>query len=127
MPQRPLRQCHKIGCTNLTREKYCDDHKHLYQEETRQWNKYYDTYKRDQEAKAFYNSKEWQRMRRKALVRDRYLCQPCLRHKRITPADIVHHIVPIKDDWSKRLDINNLESICFSCHNSLHASDNKSE
>ena len=119
MAQRPLKQCHKLGCTNLTRAKYCDDHEHLLKEETYKRNRYYDRYERDQEAKSFYNSAAWLRVRERALIRDRYLCQRCLRDKRITPAKIVHHIIPIKKDWSKRLELDNLESICLPCHNKI--------
>lgn len=120
MAQRPLKQCHKLGCTNLTREKYCDDHEHLLKEETYKRNRYYDRYERDQEAKSFYNSAAWLRVRERALIRDRYLCQRCLRDKRITPADMVHHIIPIRKDWKLRLTLSNCESICHSCHNKIN-------
>lgn len=32
----------------------------------------------------------------------------------------VHHIVHIKDNWEKRLDLDNLETICLECHNKEH-------
>lgn len=38
----------------------------------------------------------------------------------IKQANIVHHIVPLRDDWSKRLSYDNLETICAQCHNAEH-------
>lgn len=68
----------------------------------------------------FYHSKEWQAVRRQVLARDSYLCQVCKRAGRITPASTVHHITPVRVDYSKRLDPTNLETICPACHNREH-------
>jgi len=84
------------------------------------YHKHYDQTKRDQRAKIFYNSDAWLAVREEALIRDIYLCQECLRRKKITPADMVHHIVPLRDDWDKGLDLDNLESLCSACHNREH-------
>lgn len=35
-------------------------------------------------------------------------------------ANTVHHIVPIKDDFNKRLKLDNLETICLEHHNQEH-------
>ncbi|CUB15740.1 hypothetical protein BN2127_JRS3_00490 [Bacillus safensis] len=48
------------------------------------------------------------------LMRDNYLCQSRLKQDRVVPAVMVHHIVELKQDWNKRLDLNNLESMCNS-------------
>lgn len=68
----------------------------------------------------FYNSTAWKKVRLVALVRDNYLCQACLRNKRLTTANTVHHIKPRLDYPELALDIDNLESICPSCHNKEH-------
>jgi 5-methylcytosine-specific restriction enzyme A len=127
MPSRPLKPCNKIGCTNLTRDRYCEQHKHLagQRQRARRNDKEYDKHKRNQQARAFYHSREWERLRQAALVRDHYLCQHCLEHNRITRAVIVDHIVPIAVDWSRRLDINNLQSLCQACHNRKTAEDKR--
>jgi 5-methylcytosine-specific restriction endonuclease McrA len=39
----------------------------------------------------------------------------CLKEGRYTTATIVDHIVPIRQGGA-RLDINNLQSLCHSCH-----------
>jgi 5-methylcytosine-specific restriction endonuclease McrA len=32
----------------------------------------------------------------------------------------VHHIVPIEEDWNKRLNFDNLVLLCPDCHNAEH-------
>lgn len=111
--------CLKMGCNNLVKppEKYCNQHKHIEEKKKKERNKFYDRYKRNSQAKAFYNSNEWKIARRFILNRDAHLCQECLKQGRITKADTVHHIIELNQDWSKRLEITNLESICRKCHN----------
>ncbi len=75
-------------------------------------NSIYDRYKRNKEAKRFYNSKEWKVIRHKILVRDNYLCQRCLRNKQIVTADVVHHIKELEDHSELALVEDNLESLC---------------
>lgn len=83
-------------------------------------NQSYDKYRRNKEARAFYKSTAWKKCRQIVLERDNFLCQKCLKNNRVTPADMVHHIIELLDDWDKALDINNLESLCNSCHNKEH-------
>lgn len=80
------------------------------------------TYDRDSKYNKFYKSKEWIKGRQLAIVRDHALCRDCLDKDVITPYNTVHHIVPIKEDWSKRLDIDNLICLCESCHQKRHKS-----
>ncbi|MFC0853114.1 HNH endonuclease [Halalkalibacter oceani] len=68
----------------------------------------------------FYKSTAWLKFRELALLRDNHLCQPCLRQKRITPANTVHHIKPIEDFPELALTLDNVESICPPCHNREH-------
>ncbi|HLT52423.1 MAG TPA: HNH endonuclease signature motif containing protein [Flavobacteriaceae bacterium] len=114
-----------IGCRNLTTGKYCDQHQDKLLEEKRYRNKQYDRYKRDKEATAFYNSIQWRALRYQAMVRDNHLCQHCIKDKKITYAEVVDHIIPIKVDWSKRLKKSNLQSLCDTCHKSKTAEDKR--
>lgn len=57
---------------------------------------------------------EWTKRREVALQRDHYLCQPCERQGRVTPATQVDHIIPKAQDGTD--DYDNLESICEPCH-----------
>lgn len=75
----------------------------------------------DKDLTKFYQSSQWRKMRSQALVRDNYLCQRCLskgivNDKRL----IVHHKRELRDDWGGRLNLDNLETVCTSCHNRLH-------
>ena len=54
--------------------------------------------------------------------RDHALCKDCLAKNTITSYNTVHHIIPIKEDWSKKLDIDNLICLCESCHQRRHNS-----
>jgi 5-methylcytosine-specific restriction protein A len=76
--------------------------------------------KRDKKYKDFYHSTEWIKTRMVVLIRDNGLCQHCLKKEHITKADMVHHIVEVKVDWNKRLELSNLISLCNSCHNKVH-------
>ena len=55
-----------------------------------------------------------------ALLRDSLLCQECLRKGIYSKADEVHHIIELKDDVTKAYELDNLESICHSCHMKEH-------
>lgn len=63
-------------------------------------------------------SRPWQNKRREIKQRDKNLCQICIRDLYYTDKiynfdDIqVHHNVPINENWNKRLDNNNLISLC---------------
>lgn len=73
-------------------------------------------YEYDKEAIKFYNSTAWETCRHIRLKKDYYLCQDCLKNKTITVYDVVHHIKPYKDHPELALDIENLISLCHSCH-----------
>ena len=75
----------------------------------------YDTKRTPQEV-YFRNSKQWRAKRVYILARDGYQCQECKRHGRITVASEVHHIKPLWQAWDKRLDDDNLISLCHRCH-----------
>lgn len=119
---RPLRPCNQPGCAAVVRPpaKYCSVHKHIEIEQEQARHRYYDQHLRDKQAEAFYKSKAWVAVRHRALTRDRYLCQECLKHGLITRANTVHHKVELKQDWSKRFRLDNLVSLCPECHNRAH-------
>lgn len=48
----------------------------------------------------------------------------CLREDIVTDANIVHHIIYVDEDFNKALDLDNLMSVCYSCHNKIHTNDN---
>ncbi|KXZ40019.1 5-methylcytosine-specific restriction enzyme A [Alkalithermobacter thermoalcaliphilus JW-YL-7 = DSM 7308] len=93
-------------------EKKRKEHQKKYDQEIR--------YKRDKKYHVFYKSDEWKRVKTLALVRDKGLCQWCLKEGRVRSADVVHHIQEIKKMWEKRLSLDNLVSLCHECHNRHH-------
>ena len=125
MPKKPLKPCKSPMCPKLTKGSYCEVHKDREENSKAERNKHYDTHKRDKKANAFYQSTEWERVRSQVLSRDKGLCLECIRNKRITFADVVDHIIPIKVAWDRRLDNTNLQSLCHACHNKKTARDRK--
>nr|WP_277717550.1 HNH endonuclease signature motif containing protein [Priestia flexa]WEZ10237.1 HNH endonuclease signature motif containing protein [Priestia flexa] len=77
----------------------------------------------DEKEQAFYKTGAWVRLRISKLSRDP-LCQVCLKDDKLTIATLCHHITPVKRDWTKRLNISNLMSVCDRCHNKIHKSMN---
>jgi len=74
----------------------------------------------EEEVQKFYRSKEWLSVRKMALVRDHYLDQEEFREGRLVKGNVVHHLIPLREDWDKRLDLDNLETISAANHNREH-------
>jgi len=124
--RRPLRPCRKVGCPELVRppEVYCPAHtwtEEQRREYNRRLNRDYDRTRRDQQARRFYKSREWETVRQAVLTRDDYLCVRCLEGKRIRRATTVDHIIPLSEAWERRLDMDNLRSLCAKCHNAVRS------
>jgi 5-methylcytosine-specific restriction protein A len=47
------------------------------------------------------------------------LCEVCADQGKATPATEVHHIIPVRQNWSLSLDRSNLISVCRRCHEEL--------
>lgn len=73
-----------------------------------------------------YNS-QWDRLRLVVLKRDNYLCQECMRQGKLTPLCVkphdhaVDHRIPKAHGGTD--DMDNLQSICQSCHSAKTARD----
>ncbi|MGY0692975.1 HNH endonuclease [Virgibacillus sp. FSP13] len=111
------KRCNKVGCNELipTAQTYCDQHtNHNYKqyEQIRTSTDDGKTYKR------FYDTKEWKSLRYQAMLRDGFCCVMCGREARIGD-----HIIPTKVRWDLRLDMDNIQSLCFECHNIKTAKD----
>lgn len=84
--------------------------------------KEYDRYSRDKRSTDFYHSPEWSRVRAATLEADDYLdVWLYMTEGRIQRADTVHHIIPLKDDWYKRLESSNLISLSHESHSYIEA------
>ena len=66
----------------------------------------------------FRSTYEWQKKRDEIRKRDHHLCQLCIRglhgaaRRYVYDNTSVHHIIPLEEDESKRLDDNNLLTLC---------------
>lgn len=67
----------------------------------------------------FYQSPEWQAIRRIKLTHNPW-CERCIKEDNFfTLAEDVHHIVDIKNDTTKAMEYDNLMSLCKPCHSSI--------
>ena len=82
----------------------------------------YNRHRRNKKTAAFYTSGEWRKVR--ALTLSTYdgidMYAYYVQHT-IEPAEMVHHIVEIEDDWSRRLDITNLFPLSNKNHGIISA------
>ena len=82
-----------------------------------------------EEQKRFYNSEAWQRCRSEYLSRVGGLCERCEAKGVVRPARFVHHKEYISmdniTDPSVLLSFDNLEALCFDCHNAEHFKSSK--
>ena len=74
-------------------------------------------YKKNSYASKFRNSNAWITKREQIKKRDKYLCQLCLKDNIYTYNNLqVHHIIPIEKDNDKKLDSDNLITLCSYHH-----------
>lgn len=117
-----MKYCNRAGCNKLVPQgvKYCKEHMTDHTEENRRRHREYDAHCRNQKSKRFYNSAEWKAAREMALARDMgidvYLY---IMERRAAPADTVHHIVELTEDYSKRCDMDNLISVSEQTHSMI--------
>ena len=73
-----------------------------------------------EETKQFYKSGSWKLARARVLRRDAYLCQYNKRYGKLTPAKVVHHILPLEFYPQYKLQAWNLISLSTAAHERLH-------
>jgi 5-methylcytosine-specific restriction protein A len=112
MPWKPKRPCRHPGCKNLSDQAYCEVHRQAIRTGAART---YNQNSRDTELQRFYNSAPWRALRKIKLQRNP-MCEICYADGRLTKAAIVDHIKPVKDCYEDRFDIDNLQSVCLSCH-----------
>ena len=150
-----MRFCNAAGCREVipVGQYYCDKHQYLqkeYEERKKHWRQ--DKYKgmtkeqqhqynrkvykqrMERSAKAphdynrFYKTSAWVKLSHKTL-QNNPICVSCYRKGIIKKADLVDHIEPIRENWNRRLDPDNLQPLCYRCHRIKtrkdHARENK--
>ena len=75
-------------------------------------------------SRSFYHTTAWLACREAVMSRDGKLCVDCLKKGLYTPAQEVHHIIPLTPqnitDASIALGMDNLVSLCRECHKARH-------
>ena len=111
-----VRQCAKAGCYTLVpvTQRYCAKHQGTYNKQYNQQREqnHHDYIK-------FYHSKAWKQARQPQLTREP-LCEVCLGNGLVSVANTVHHIDDVKEHWNERLNEDNLQSVCKSCHEKIY-------
>jgi 5-methylcytosine-specific restriction protein A len=112
MPSRSPRPCKVTGCPNPASGKFCEEHA---------------SYSRTDRGSGKDRGWDipWRRLRKIALARDHYICVLCLRNEnnRPKPARDVDHIIPVAKAPHLRLVLENLQSLCRSCHSKKTATE----
>lgn len=99
--------CNRPGCGAVTTERFCEQHK--------QW--------QDQQrptAKQRGYGSRWNRFRL-LYLKQNPLCVRCDAAGRVTPANVVDHIIPHKGDQVLFWRDGNHQALCAPCHNSKTA------
>jgi len=112
---KPVKLCHHPGCHQLVNytDTYCVKHERKekvsdsYQYRKRKDGKYH----------TFYKTPRWEKLSQLQRIKQP-VCEMCLEQGIIKQADVADHIIPIRDDWSKRYDTDNLQSLCI-YHNNV--------
>lgn len=82
----------------------------------------YNRFRRDKKAAEFYVSQEWRKARENALkLYDGVDLYAWYVQHRVIPADMVHHIVELEDDWTRRCDLTNLFPLSNENHGIISA------
>lgn len=112
MPTKPKRPCSYPGCPRLTNGRYCEEHAKL---EARR----YEKYNRDPATRRRYG-RAWKRTRERYIAAHP-LCEKCGEQGKLTPAQEVHHILPLSRGGTH--DDSNLMALCNPCHSEITARD----
>lgn len=108
MPTKPKRPCRYPGCPDLSDGLYCEKHKKLTDAQ-------YNKYQRDPETRKRYGG-EWRKIRNR-YIKAHPLCEECLKQGLYTPAQEVHHILPLSHGGSNAAE--NLMALCKPCHSRI--------
>ena len=118
MLKRLCRRCNKvIDAPNS----YCDEcAKERAEKYNKQTRKAYDDRRKDDKHHAFYQTPEWKWTRDAVLKKYNYIDLYELHvNKKIVKANTVHHIIEVREDYDKRLDMDNLFPCSSRTHNKI--------
>ncbi len=112
----PPTACRHPGCPEVTRHRsgYCKLHRI---ERCKQWRREQDRYRPPASKRGY--DKRWERLR-DWYIQWHPLCDMCRKEGKLTPATVVHHRIPISERPDLGLDPDNLQALCFDCHEKVH-------
>ncbi len=74
-------------------------------------------YTRDKKYHSFYLTSAWEAVKASAINKANGICiYTFFFEKKLAACEEVHHIVPLKDDWGRRLDVDNLIPLTHRVH-----------
>ena len=104
MARKPLRPCRHPGCSELTRDGWCDKHRPKYRRG------------RSAAYHGWYLLPIWKdKLRPRQLLCEPW-CRECARRGVRTRATVVDHVTPHEGNWALFVDPANHQSLCKSCH-----------
>lgn len=121
------KQCSWHGCKVLVDYgiPYCNEHQAAWEQRERERYKEYDTRRNKDKSrvkhKSLYSTADWSAVR-SYVVQLRYGIDVLeyYRTGRVVQGERVHHIACLEDDWSRRLDTDNLIYLTESNHRQVH-------
>lgn len=116
MPVSAPHPCNHPGCRTLVHTRYCDAHQKVFRRRQDE--------RRGNAAARGYDA-TWRKLRLVQLqLHPLCQCEDCDEgRKRLTPANVVDHIVSIEERPDLRLDLSNLRSMSKACHDRRTAKD----
>lgn len=122
----PKSICKFSGCNRIIsgNKRYCTEHEEYFKLLKTEHNQRYDKKIRrirDKKYTVFYHSGEWERLRDTVIKKYKGLdLFAYYIENSIVAATIGHHIIELKEDWSKRLTIDNIIPVSDRSHKKLH-------
>ena len=116
------KRCSRCG-RRLRTGTICECQMKAKRQQKRERDKAYDEEKRDKNRARFYKTKAWLITKEEALIRCMYIdIYEYYKFGRIAQAQMVHHIAPVSEEYSRRLDMDNLIGLTNKNHARIHQS-----
>jgi 5-methylcytosine-specific restriction protein A len=113
MARKAWRECNKVGCHELTKERFCEKCQKEYDESIKEKNKEYDKQRGSSTARGY--NYRWQKAR-KVYLKNNPLCVECQANGIVKEAKHVDHKIPHKGDTRLFWDVRNWQPLCVECH-----------
>ena len=114
------KRCSKCG-KRIPSGTTCECIKQIRRQQKKERDKDYDQHRRNKTNAAFYKTKAWVLTKEDVLAHYMYIDLYAYYHDgKFVPATMVHHIIPVSKDYTKRLDRDNLIPLSDKRHGIVH-------